>query len=118
MCIYICILIHFIINDFYCPSGSRTPQNLMTTVPEKVWPGARVPYIFDLSEWNNYSLVFENAHAHAYIYIYIYIYTYSGLGYIWGHLLYCYNSGAWVVVYKTTEERTGIPPINCTLNIL
>ena len=25
----------------------RTPQNLMTTVPEKVWPGAEVPYIFD-----------------------------------------------------------------------
>ena len=31
-----------------CISGNRTPQNLMTTVPEKVWTGAIVPYKFNL----------------------------------------------------------------------
>ena len=39
---------------FYQTSGNRAPQNLMTTVPEKVWPDAKVPYKFDpaISELN------------------------------------------------------------------
>ena len=35
-------------SSFWTHSGARTPQNLMTTVPAKTWPGARVPYRFDL----------------------------------------------------------------------
>ena len=27
--------------------GDRAPQNLMTTVPEKVWPNAMIPYKLD-----------------------------------------------------------------------
>ena len=40
---------------FYFYSGTRAPQNLMTTVPEKLWPGAKVPYNLNINirEWTH-----------------------------------------------------------------
>ena len=53
----------------YCISGNRTPQNLMTTVPERVWTGAIVPYKFNLqigklSMYSNINVLLYNIHAY------------------------------------------------------
>ena len=44
---------------FYSYSGNRAPQNLMTTVPEKVWTGAKVPYNLD-ANISEYAMKFNS----------------------------------------------------------
>ena len=47
------------------PQGTRTPQNLMTNNPDKVWPKGIVPYYIhpDLSEYARTDNFINRVHA-------------------------------------------------------